>query len=277
MKKKYLVIGMIMLVLGPLIATAAIVLAGSLDSSSPPASTSSYNLEDIYNRLDSGAAGTESTFQEPSSGPGPTGHTINGIEQKLPSKDDTNGATTADVVDGKTFWGLNSASGEWGEQTGENEVCVTCNGTMNGTRWCDNGDGTVTDMETGLVWLQNASWGGEYAFWVDSSIGINAHNRAAQLWDGSPWEGSANLSDGSVEGDWRLPTLSELKGLTSGTELALSGSPRAFTGIQSSSYWSSTASASRVFLAWDVSLYDGFVIDVLKTATHYVWPVRDPK
>ena len=31
----------------------------------------------------------------------------------------------------------------------------TCTGTMNGTRWCDNGNGTVRDMTTGLIWLKN--------------------------------------------------------------------------------------------------------------------------
>ena len=32
----------------------------------------------------------------------------------------------------------------------------TCTGTMNGTRWCDNGNGTVRDMTTGLIWLKNS-------------------------------------------------------------------------------------------------------------------------
>ena len=36
----------------------------------------------------------------------------------------------------------------------------TCAGTLVGTRWCDNGDSTVTDMTTGLVWLKFADWGG---------------------------------------------------------------------------------------------------------------------
>ncbi len=33
-----------------------------------------------------------------------------------------------------------------------------CTGTLVGTRWCDNGEATVTDMTTGLVWLKYADW-----------------------------------------------------------------------------------------------------------------------
>ena len=37
----------------------------------------------------------------------------------------------------------------------------TCEGTVSaGGRWCDQGDGTVKDMTTGLVWLKKADWGG---------------------------------------------------------------------------------------------------------------------
>ncbi|MBW1813845.1 MAG: hypothetical protein JRJ39_09275 [Deltaproteobacteria bacterium] len=39
--------------------------------------------------------------------------------------------------------------------------CGPCKGTQStGGRWCDNGDGTVTDMTTCLVWLKYANWGG---------------------------------------------------------------------------------------------------------------------
>ena len=86
----------------------------------------------------------------------------------------------------------------------------TCEGTLSPLgRWCDQGDGTVKDMTTGLVWLKKADWGGQYPLW-DDLYDPDAHHRAAQLWDGSPYEGSAGLSDGSVEGDWRLPTKTEL-------------------------------------------------------------------
>jgi hypothetical protein len=85
----------------------------------------------------------------------------------------------------------------------------------------------------------------------------------------------ANLSDGSVEGDWRLPTKSELHGLTHGTEAVLSGTPGAFTGVQLYYYWSSTTSAVNTNSAWIVDLYDGSVNgDTKNTHVYNVWPVR---
>ena len=77
-----------------------------------------YTLEHIYNRINNGAAANkETTFKEPSSGPmAGTGHTLNEIMGKLPALDDTSGAVPANVVAGKTYWGL--TSGQWGLRTG---------------------------------------------------------------------------------------------------------------------------------------------------------------
>jgi hypothetical protein len=184
------VVGM---VVGVLLSSAVFVLAGNPDSPSAPGATNSFTLEDIYNRLDSGADGVQSTFTEPGVAPGTgTMHTLNETMAKAPARDDANGATTGEVADGKTFWGLNVAGGEWGLQTGTASVCTspagvpktgqtdcyyddgtsgTCTcGTTNcpsgqdgdlekGVAWpdprfTDNGDGTVTDNLTGLVWLE---------------------------------------------------------------------------------------------------------------------------
>ena len=91
--------------------------AGNLDSPSPPNATSSYTLENLYNRLDSGAPGTQSTFTEPAAGPTTgTMHTINEIMARAPAADEDSGATDGDVSAGKTYWGL--TNGEWGVRTG---------------------------------------------------------------------------------------------------------------------------------------------------------------
>jgi len=312
---------------GPVVMTA---LAGDLDSPGPPSSPLSamYTVEAIYNRLNSGAAGSKRSgaFIEPSSGPtAGTDHTLDQVMGKAPAVDDTHGAGVAEVLSGKTFWGLKS--GAWGPRTGtmatqtlsadsttveagyydattldavdpnlaegniKNGVTIfgvegerhggcTCTGTLHGTRWCDNGDGTVTDLTTCLVWLKDASWGGQYAFWVDKSVGTDVRHRAAQLWDGSDDEGTANLSDGSVEGDWRLPTKTELSGLAIGTEAVSSGSMRAFVGVQSYWYWSSTSTIVwvdkyRINMAWAVRMLNGLVgLTSVANDTGYVWPVR---
>jgi hypothetical protein len=83
----------------------------------PPETTSSYRLEDIYNRLSTGAAGTQIAFTEPISGPTVgTGHTLDEIMAVAPQVDDTDGATASQVVSGSTYWGLRN--GAWGFQTG---------------------------------------------------------------------------------------------------------------------------------------------------------------
>jgi len=107
--------------------------------------------------------------------------------------------------------------------------CDCSGGTPNGNRWCDNGDGTVTDLTTCLVWLQKADWGGSKK-WEDCTNHDDAHTRAGILKAGSS---GADLSDGSVVGDWRLPTKTELHNLANGTEAVRSGNMRAFTGVQS--------------------------------------------
>ena len=157
--------------------------------------------------------------------------------------------------------------------------CCTCKGTLNGTRWCDNGNGTVTDLTTCLVWLQKADWGGIKP-WRNPSTDCNspyytcyydAHQLAGILRAGTF---EADLSDGSVEGDWRLPTKTELYGLAVGTEAVRYGSMRAFTGVQPSLYWSSTTYESSQNLAWLVSLNSGVLIFTGKDYGGYVWPVR---
>jgi len=96
-------------------------LAGDLNSPAGPTSADSamYTLEDIYNRLNTGTAGSKRTgaFTEPSAGPtAGTGHTLDEVMSKAPSGDDTNGAVLSEVLAGKTFWGL--TSGTWGIKTG---------------------------------------------------------------------------------------------------------------------------------------------------------------
>jgi len=49
---------------------------------------------------------------------------------------------------------------------------------------------------------------------------------------------------------------------------------RAFIGVQSNNYWSSTTYSNNTTNAWNVNLNDGNVNNDNKTNTNYVWPVR---
>ena len=131
-------------------------------------------------------------------------------------------------------------------------------------RFTDNGDGTVTDNLTGLVWLKNANCFVGTVSWIAALTDANGLA-----------SGTCGLTDGSAAGEWRLPNREELMSLIdySQSNPALpSGYP--FTGVQSE-YWSSTTSAFNAPGAWAVNMPDGVVSSHTKTATDaYVWPVR---
>ena len=219
---------------------------GTLDSPGPPESTLSYTLEDIYNRLDTGAAGMQSTFTEPSLGPtSGTGHTLDEIYDLI--------GLRAPVP--KTGQTVSYASGD----DGDLEKGVT----WPSPRFTDNGDGTVTDNLTGLIWLKNANCFGARN-WTQALSDANTLNG-----------GECGLGDGSSEGDWRLPNVRELQSLIDyGRYNPALPSGHPFTGVQSGNYWSSTTFAGGASYAWSVYLFDGSVTNGSKSSTSYVWPVR---
>ena len=107
----------IILVLGALILRGpGVSFGGDLEPTAGPGEQGTYTLQHVYDRLDTGAAGTLSTATAPSAGPADSSPTVNEIMGKAPVVDDTDGATESDVAEGKTFWGL--SSGQWGPSTG---------------------------------------------------------------------------------------------------------------------------------------------------------------
>jgi len=130
-------------------------------------------------------------------------------------------------------------------------------------RFTDNGDGTVTDNLTGLIWLKNANCYGVRT-WANSLTDANTLN-----------SGECGLADGSVEGDWRLPQVKELQSLIdfgNYNQVLPTGHP--FSGVQSHNYWSATTCASLTDTAWHVALDSGGVNIYEKITVFYVWPVR---
>jgi uncharacterized repeat protein (TIGR01451 family) len=131
-------------------------------------------------------------------------------------------------------------------------------------RFTDNGDGTVTDNLTGLIWLKNANCFGVQT-WANALNAANTLN-----------SGECGLSDGSAEGDWRLPNRKELRSLINygQADSATWLNGQGFINVQSVVYWSSSTYAFNTGLAWIVYMWDGYVVADYKTPYYYVWPVR---
>jgi len=120
-----------------------------------PANTSSYSLQDICNRLETGAAGTQRNFTEPSSGPADSADcTLNEVMEKAPAVTGE-AAEPDDVATGTKYWGL--TGGEWGLKTGTSTAVDTSSGnaTANEIRkgkkaWADGKEvvGTSTAVDT---------------------------------------------------------------------------------------------------------------------------------
>jgi len=150
--------------------------------------------------------------------------------------------------------------------------------TVTLSRYVDNGDGTITDNRTDLIWLKNANCFGE-KYWK------TAMQSAANL-----AHGYCGLGDGSTPGMWRLPTKEEWEAMVDkryngpalsnaeGTAQWKEGD--AFLDVKrnynynDNYYWSSTSHADNASNACVVYLRDGDMRWAGKTSSHYVWAVR---
>jgi hypothetical protein len=120
-------------------------------------------------------------------------------------------------------------------------------------RFVDNGDETVTDKLTGLMWIKGATGQMTWQSAIDyvKILNIGGHT------------------------DWRLPNVEELRSLVdySQTEPSLpQGHP--FMGAVASYYWSSTTYASDAAGVWGVSFLGGSVLATGKSNAYCVRAVR---
>ena len=128
-----------------------------------------------------------------------------------------------------------------------------------GPRFTDNGDGTVTDHLTGLIWVKAPS----------------ANLRT--------WTGALSYADNLTLGghdDWRLPNINELESLVNAQvpDQSVWLNTQGFTNVQPNYYWSSTTLTWDSSIAWYVHMADGrasySTTSPVKTDPSHAWPVR---
>jgi hypothetical protein len=115
----------------------------------------------------------------------------------------------------------------WAEWTMPNSPVDVANGAPNAQHYTDNGDGTVTDMVTGLVWQQ-----------------------ATQ---------QSNCQGVSFAGysDWRVPSMIELFSIVDPSSINPSIDTTYFPNTPAAYFWSSEVYPSALNDYWVVSFYDG--------------------
>jgi hypothetical protein len=139
-------------------------------------------------------------------------------------------------------------------------------------RFTINGDKTVTDNLTGLMWTQSA-------FWIANQNWAGAINSCVLL--------ELGQNGCNTYTDWRLANINEMQSLlhrgyynpalsnTAGTGQYVPNDP--FYSVHAEVvdyYWTSSTYAASVATAWTVTFWSGLVLLKDKEDDHYVWCVR---
>ena len=138
--------------------------------------------------------------------------------------------------------------------------------------WRDNGDGTVTDLVTGLMWERKCSRCGglhdiaETYAWEPS--------QGKTIWS---WVADVNKEGGTGLGghsDWRIPNIKELASLLNAN--GEKGGPVDGTAGPHTWYWSSTPAARQDNFAWTLNS-DAAIAPVGRANALFVRAVRVPR
>lgn len=135
-------------------------------------------------------------------------------------------------------------------------------------RFADNGDGTITDNLTGLMWLKDADCLGFQSWRFSAFREIDSLNYDP---------GTCNCQDYTASyNDWRMANVNELESLVHAgqhnTASWLTG--QGFVNVQALYYWSSTTFAHNLSYARAVNMWVGYVDRQDKTGAQSIWAVR---
>ena len=120
-------------------------------------------------------------------------------------------------------------------------------------RFTVTGDGTVSDIATGLMWkscAEGMSWDGSTCIGSESSF----------VWDGALLQAAMiNGTTGGYAGktDWRVPNVKELRSITERQCANPAINLSVFPGASSSGFWSGSPASGNSNNAWNVNFNNG--------------------
>lgn len=251
--------------IGTLIQTSY---AGSLTPAVGPASTM-YTLGDVYTKIaNSTTTATEgsASFTTPGS-VSATFHTLKEIYELIPTIDTNKvltGTTYLGVAGSATFSLLKTGQTFCYDDSGATNNVVPCAGTgQDGDlqkgfamkSYTDNGNGTVTDNNTGLIWQK------------DDDLAVHSFQEALSL---------CNSNAAALPGStWRMPNINELQSIVDYTTSSPAINFTYFPLAQSDNYWSSTTFSSGLDTrAWYINFGNGNTAAITKSASMLVRCVR---
>ncbi|MFH0977185.1 MAG: DUF1566 domain-containing protein [Spirochaetota bacterium] len=122
-------------------------------------------------------------------------------------------------------------------------------------RFHDNGNGTITDYLTGLIWQKTVS------------TTLNTWSNAIVSCSG--------VSAGGYN-DWRMPNRNELLSLSNfeSNNNASWLNSQGFENAANANYWSSTTNCTNTANVWPLQIGSGISQDVIKSNSSYFWAVR---
>lgn len=121
--------------------------------------------------------------------------------------------------------------------------------TLPAVHFSDNGNGTITDNYTGLIWQKTQS--GSTLTWEEALVYATGLSLAGKS-------------------DWRIPNIKELQSLNDEKLAKPSFNKTFFPNILSGNFWSSTSQVNSPTRAWDINVDYGIVSYTEKTVKENV-------